>query len=109
MMHIYRGTVRGRFDEQADAVREALVASADEHDGLKAAFVHDGTFTYDEQLTFFTFRYELRASGDDAEECELDAREQAESDARAYLQHFGIAHRDLKVSVWDMATVWHDE
>jgi hypothetical protein len=109
MLQIYRGTVRGRFDAQADAVREALVASAAEHDGLQAAFVHDGTFTYDEQLTFFTFRYELRANGDTAEECELDARFQAESDALAYLQHFGIAHRDLKVSVWDMASVWQED
>ncbi len=108
-MKIYRGTVRGRFAEQADQVRAALVASAGEHDHLHGAFVHDGTFTYDPQLTFFSFRYELRADGETAEEAELDARYQAESDAMAYLQHFGIAYRDLKVRVWDMATVWQDD
>jgi len=109
MLHIYRGTVRGRFDDLADEVRVALLASADEHDGLKASFTHDGTFTYEKQLTFFSFRYELRANGDSAEECELDARYQAEEDAVAYLQHHGIAYRDLKVNVWDMKSMWEGD
>jgi len=109
MLHIYRGTVRGRFDDLASEVRDALVAAGPDHDGLQAAFTHDGTFTYEKQLTFFSFRYELRASGDTASACELDARAQAEADAHAYLQFHGIAYRDLKVNVWDMATMWDDD
>ena len=103
-LRIYRVAVRGRFADLTDDARAQLVAEAPQHDTVSVgAFTDEGTFTYERAVDFFTFRFQLRARGDDARaEAELDAIERAER----YLSGRGLGFRDLKVQATDMATVW---
>ncbi len=106
-LHIYRATVRGRFGDLDDATRATLLAEAAEHETLVAArFTPAGTFVYDERLQFFSFRFEMRETGDDHA---VDVIVHAEAAAAAALDAAGIAWRDLRVTARDMADVWTDE
>ncbi len=106
-LHIYRATVRGRFADLDDNTRATLLAEAAEHETLVAArFTPAGSFVYDERLQFFSFRFELRETGNDHA---LEVIAHAEALAVAALDSQGIGFRDLKVTARDMADVWMDE
>jgi hypothetical protein len=101
-MRIYRVLVGGRFGELDDAVRSRLLAEADDHDVLGAAFTEGGTLTYDRSLAFFTCRYQLRV--DDG----TDGAAVAEAVARATadLAAYGVSHGELEARAIDMASAW---
>ena len=103
-LRIYRATVRGRFADLSDEARAGLLAEVDDHDVVSSgAFTETGTLTYDRRLDFFTFRFQLRENGDDADEAVL---QQARDRADAYLGERGLTARDVKVQATDMASVW---
>lgn len=104
-LRIYRVLVRGRFDDLDPHVRAALVAGAADHDVVLAEFTTTGTLTYEPAVTFFTFRVEVRASGDDPLAAATAA---AESKAEEYLSTRSIGFRDLSVVAADTADVWLD-
>ena len=102
-LHMYRVLVRGRFGDLDPATRDRLIAEADSHSVFDAEFTRAGTLTYDRMLVGFTFRYEMRESGDDPlGAVTARAIEQANSD----LDSAGIAHGELSVAASDMADVW---
>jgi len=102
-LHIYRALVRGRFGTLDPDLRADLLARAGEHSVFDAAFTRAGTLTYDDRLVAFTFRYEIRESGDDPEAA---AKSQALAMATASLADGGITHGELDVTLTDMADVW---
>lgn len=102
-LHIFRVMVRGRFSGLDANTRERLVAEAGAHDVFSAAFTAAGTFTYEPSLHAFTFRYEVRESGDDPEAA---ATERAREAASAYLDANGIGYTDLTIVATDMASNW---
>lgn len=104
-LHIYRVKVRGRFADLDDETAAAL--RADIADGAPLpAFTPEGTFSYEPALTFFTFRFQLRATADTPAEAEEAARADALERATAALARRGIPARDVSVSAFDMADVW---
>lgn len=102
-LHIFRVTVRGQFDQLDPDVRAELLAEADQHDNLLAHFSPDGTFTYEPRLQAFSFRYEVRARGDDAAE---QAVATGLDQAAAYLDARGITAKRLRATATDMADLW---
>jgi hypothetical protein len=112
MTKIYRAVVRGHFSELDDTTRAALVAAADEHTYFDSAFTADGTFTYDPQLVAFNLRYEMRFVPDDPGDTVTDVITNSTVEAAAmeravaWLDSKGYEHRDLIVSITDMASMW---
>jgi hypothetical protein len=109
-VRIYRATVRGFFADLAAGTRELLLAEADEHDALRAAFTEDGTFTYEPDLVAFSFRFQLREPDEDVSpdtSREL-AADRAIALAVSFLERHGIGHRRLRVQATDMADAWRD-
>lgn len=102
-VHIFRVMVRGRFANLDDDTRSALLDDAAAHDVLSAAFTREGTLTYDPALVAFTYRYEVRESGDGSAET---AGERAVEMASSSLAAAGIGHGGLEPVVIDMADVW---
>jgi hypothetical protein len=103
-VHIYRVTVRGRFDGLTDETRAKLRAAQPEHDVVAhGAFTEDGTLTYEQTVDFFTFRVQLRSQADDPEAAVL---EEARQRAEWQLEQLGAGWRDLKVKATDLASVW---
>jgi hypothetical protein len=103
-VHVYRVTVRGRFQDLDDTTIAELVADADAHDHLHAAFTQDGTLTYDMRTGFFSLRYELRTD----DEVDTDAFELGELRAADELRRAGLTHGKLRVTATDMADLWVD-
>ena len=111
-MHIFRVTVRGRFDGLDEGARERLAAVAEEHDHMHARFTEAGTLTYDRRLDFFSFRVQQREREADhagAAEASVHAAERAIEQAGAAVQAFGASFRDLRITSTDMADMWADE
>jgi hypothetical protein len=104
-LHIYRVKVRGRFAEVDDELAAALRADVAGGEPLPA-FTPEGTFSYGPALTFFTFRFQLRATADTPVEAEEAARAEALERAAAALAARGIPARDVSVSAFDMADTW---
>ena len=105
-MSVYRVTVRGRFADLDDRQRGRLTAALAEHDIFVSAYTPEGTFTYDHRLDFFNLRYEIRIDqGDSTVEV---AAEAGLNEAQLFLRTMNFPHRDLKVNVVDMATMWGD-
>ena len=103
-VRIYRVTVRGWFDQLTDDQRVSLLAGAAQHDVVSVgAFTEAGTLTYERSLHTFTFRVQLREEGDDAEEV---AVERATAAAIAHVEALGAAHRTVRATAVDMASVW---
>ena len=103
-MSVYRVTVRGRFADLDDRQRGRLIAALAEHDIFVSAYTPEGTFTYDHRLDFFNLRYEIRIDlGDSTVEV---AAEAGLNEARLFLRTMNFPHRDLKVNVVDMTTMW---
>ncbi|GIG56107.1 hypothetical protein Lfu02_04790 [Longispora fulva] len=98
----YRVIVRGVFVDLDDAQRAALLAVADEHDLLNAAFTDAGTLAYDRSLRAFSFRCVVRQPVDAADD---DAVVTASDRASAALADRGVRHNALRgtaTSVDDM-------
>lgn len=98
---VYRVTVRGRFDDLADATRAYLAREQNHHDIFKSAYTAEGTFTYDERIMFFNLRYEVRTTKG-ADDADMIGRLEAES----FLQTLGYGYTALKVTVVDTSTMW---
>ncbi|MFD8144678.1 DUF6204 family protein [Streptomyces sp. NPDC059708] len=92
----YRVIVRGVFADLDDTRRTELLASAGEHDILRAAFTEDGTLVYDRELRAFSFRCVVRQPADRADETAGD--EACERAAEA-LAARGIGHGALRTKV----------
>jgi hypothetical protein len=99
-----RVTVRGRFGVLGDEARAYLESNQDEHDVSRAAYTIEGTLTYDSLIDFFSIRYEIRLNERDPD---LVAAERAIGEAELFLRTMGFSYRDLKITVMDMADVWH--
>ena len=111
MTKIYRAVVRGHFSDLDDATRAALVEVADEHTYFDSAFTANGTFTYDKQLVAFNLRYEMRFVPEDPTDPDdivtvVEVESAATDRAAAWLDSKGYGHRQLTVSVTDMASMW---
>src|SRR3984957_14000993 len=100
---IMRVTVRGRFGELSDQALGYLHANQDEHDVSRAAYTLEGTLTYDALIDFFSIRYEIRLGENDPDQL---AAARANSEADLFLRTMGLAYRDLKTAVMDMADMW---
>ncbi|WP_030342851.1 DUF6204 family protein [Streptomyces sp. NRRL S-1022] len=97
----FRITVRGAFDALTDAQRAALLADATEHDLLRAAFTPEGNLTYDiAARPAFVFRFS--ATGEKEEDI-LEATEQAEETAKAWLTERGYGYKHLRSTAEDLS------
>jgi hypothetical protein len=97
----FRITVRGVFDGLSAEQRAELLARADEHDVLHAAFTPEGHLSYDiAARPAFTFRFS--DSGEEAEDI-LAATERAEAAARAWLAERGYGHKNLRSQAEDLS------
>lgn len=96
-MRSYRVTVRGRFQALTDEQRRVLRDEASEHDALDAAFTEEGTFTYDDFLSAFSFRSLVVDDAPEPEVATANARTAAELAAVEYLASKGLGYGDLRV------------
>ncbi|MET7288806.1 DUF6204 family protein [Streptomyces sp. NPDC005573] len=97
----FRITVRGAFTGLTDAQRAELLAEAAEHDMLHAAFRPEGHLSYDiAARPAFTFRFS--ATGEEEEDI-LEATEQAEESARAWLTGRGYDFKNLRSTAEDLS------
>lgn len=105
-MQIFRVTVRGRFAHLDDDQRARLRANAGAHEVVAhGRFSENGTLTYEPSLHAFTFRYQLRADGDDSE---AEVLERARSSAQAELTGLGVEFERLRAQATNMADMWAD-
>lgn len=98
---IHRVTVRGRFHSLGERERRYLAAAQPEHDIFVSAYTEEGTFTYDDRISFFNLRYEVRGAGDDAA-----AGAQGLAEAEQFLRTMGFGHKGLRTDVVDVTAVW---
>ncbi|MEU7041580.1 DUF6204 family protein [Streptomyces varsoviensis] len=97
----FRITVRGAFADLTDDQRAELLARAEEHDMLRAAFTPEGHLSYDlATRPAFTFRF--LDSGEEEEDI-LEATERAEEAATAWLAERGYGHTPLRSSAEDLS------
>ncbi|MCO5992790.1 DUF6204 family protein [Actinoallomurus rhizosphaericola] len=97
----FRIIVRGVFDGLTAEQRAELLAEADEHDVLTAAFTPEGHLTYDlAARSAFTFRF--LETGEAAEDISA-ATERAEEAARAWLTGRGYGYKNLRSSAEDLS------
>ncbi|MFJ3930051.1 MULTISPECIES: DUF6204 family protein [unclassified Streptomyces] len=97
----FRITVRGVFDGLSADQRAELVARAEEHDVLRAAFTPEGHLSYDlAARAAFTFRF--RDTGEEEEDI-VTATERAEEAARAWLTGRGYGFKNLRSSAEDLS------
>ncbi len=106
---ILRVTVRGEFRDLTDEQRAELAAAVDEHDIMRSAYTRDGTFTYDERIVAFSYRFEVRVQTDDlgsSDDASSTAVAEGLRQAEADLDTRGLAHKRLRASAVDMADMW---
>lgn len=97
----FRITVRGVFDGLTTEQRAALLADAERHDVLQAAFTSEGHLSYDlAARPAFTFRFLDRG---EAEEDILEAVERAENTATAWLTDRGYGFKRLRAQGEDLS------
>ncbi|RZQ60170.1 hypothetical protein EWH70_30875 [Amycolatopsis suaedae] len=89
---MFRVLVRGKFDGLDEAQKASLRGSGG------PMFSAEGSFTFDSNVTAFTFRCQVPAGPDDDERV---ARERATEALRAH----GLPYRDLAFSVTDMRDI----
>jgi len=106
VLRIFRVVVRGHFHGLDDEQRANLRAAAGDHEIFKSSYTADGTLTYEPNLVAFSFRYELRYSGDSPDTADAHVVELALDKARATLDAMGVDYRHLRATATDMATVW---
>lgn len=100
----FRVTVRGRFTNLDDAARAYLLREQPNHDIFKSAYTAEGTFTYDERIQFFNFRYEVRSAATADEAAAVGVRE-----AESFLQTLGYGYTGLKSTAVDTASIWSSD
>jgi hypothetical protein len=103
-LRVYRVTVRGRFHDLTDRARRYLVAAQPEHDIFVSAYTPEGTFTYDERIQFFNFRYEVRADGPSATD---DATLHGLIETETFLRTMGFGYTGLRASASDLTAMWN--
>ncbi|KJK59252.1 DUF6204 family protein [Saccharothrix sp. ST-888] len=91
----YRVIVRGVFADLDDAQRAELLATADRHDILNAAFTDEGSLIYDRALRAFSFRCVVRQPADEEDEM---AVEYACDRAATALAARGLGHGVLRAT-----------
>lgn len=97
----FRVTVRGVFDGLTPDQRAELLARAAEHDVLRAAFTPEGHLSYDiAARPAFTFRFQ--AEGEEEEDI-LEAADQAEAAAKAWLEQRGYGYKNLRPQAEDLS------
>ncbi|MCF3170012.1 MULTISPECIES: DUF6204 family protein [Streptomyces] len=97
----FRVIVRGVFDGLDADQRAELLARAEEHDVLRAAFTPEGNLTYDlAARPAFAFRF---LDAGEAEEDILTATERAEEAAKAWLAERGYGHKKLRSTAEDLS------
>lgn len=102
---VFRVTVRGRFADLTDQARRYLVGAQAEHDIFESAYTPEGTFTYDQRIDFFNFRFEVREGGDHPAEA---AAERSIAETWLFLRTMDFGSRELKADVVDMSAMWAD-
>jgi hypothetical protein len=108
-LHIFRAHVAGFFPPLAEEVRARLLADADAHDDLRAAFTPAGTLSYDRRLTRFRYRYEVRVEADTPDAARDEMEQTVRTAAHRDLARLGITDLDpgsLRVSGTDMRSMW---
>lgn len=103
---IHRVVVRGQFADLTAEQRAALLAEADDHSIFRSSFTEWGTFTYDERLVAFNFRYEVRT--DDEDDDGPDPVEVGLAKAQASLAEWGLASKHLRATAADLQEMWRD-
>ena len=99
--------VRGRFAGLDDRTRATLLSEVAAHDVITAGgFTEDGTLAYTAAVDFFTFRYQLRQRAGTKDEADRAVTDEALRRAEATLAAMGVAARDVKVQLTDMADMW---
>lgn len=97
----FRITVRGFFDGLQPEQRAELLARADEHDVLRAAFTAEGHLSYDlAARDAFAFRY---ADSGEEEVDILAATARAEAAAEAWLTGRGYGYKNLRSKAEDLS------
>jgi hypothetical protein len=97
----FRVIVRGVFAALSEQQRAALLAEADRHDILTAAFTPEGHLSYDiAARPAFTFRF---AETGEQEQDIGPATERAEAAARAWLDERGYGYKDLRAQAEDLS------
>jgi hypothetical protein len=92
----FRVAVRGMFEGLTAPQRQALLRDVDAHDVvLVGRFSEEGTLTYEKDLVFFTFGFDITASGPDAQ---ADAAAEAEIRALERLEQEGWGYRHLRAA-----------
>lgn len=100
---IFRVTVEGKFGAVNDRVRRYLVEAAPEHTRFQSAYTPEGTFVYDQDINFFSLRYEVRSAAENPSQAAAD---HALAEATQFLETMDIAYQPLQVDVVDLATMW---
>jgi hypothetical protein len=103
---VHRVVVRGQFSDLTDEQRAALLAEVDDHDIFKSSFTEWGTFTYDDNLVAFNFRYEVRIDPDS--DASQDPAALGLARATAQLIEWGIGHKHLRATAADMSAMWQE-
>lgn len=106
-IHVHRVVVRGQFAELSDEQRAALLAEVDDHSIFRSSFTEWGTFTYDERLVAFNFRYEVRV--DDEDDPTADPTAVGLARAEASLAEWGLGAKHMRASAAEMSTMWTDD
>ncbi|MDP9864814.1 MULTISPECIES: DUF6204 family protein [Streptosporangium] len=99
--HVFRVIIRGKFDRLGDADRAALLdrlGRADDQDVTGSPFSEEGTFVYDETLSWFTFRCQVSADAAGGEAA-------AQQEAIALLEAHGYGFRDPRPAMTNMSTI----
>jgi hypothetical protein len=97
----FRIKVRGVFERLSEQQRADLLARADEHDPLRAAFTPEGQLTYElAARPFFTFRF---AATGDTEADLAEATRHAKETAAAWLTERGLAFRLITTTAEDLS------
>ncbi|MFE6777981.1 DUF6204 family protein [Streptomyces sp. NPDC057702] len=97
----FRVTVRGVFDGLDADQRAELLAHAEAHDVLRAAFTPEGHLSYDiAARTAFTFRF---LDSGETEEDIVTATERAREAAVAWLSERGYGYRNLRAQAEDLS------
>jgi len=107
-IRIHRVVVRGQFDDLTDEQRAALLAEVDEHDLFRSAFTEWGTFTYDERLVAFNFRYEVRTTDDADADAHGDPVAIGLAKARSSLAGWGLGAKHLRAVASELTAIWSD-
>ncbi|MBX3314151.1 MAG: hypothetical protein KF906_07505 [Actinobacteria bacterium] len=105
-VHVHRVVVRGQFADLTEDQRTALLAEVDDHSIFRSSFTEWGTFTYDDRLVAFNFRYEVRV--DDEAEPDGDPTAIGRAKAEASLADWGLGAKHLRATAADMSSMWPD-